>query len=137
MPHNPQRNAMQCPKKKHPPGLKRANLVEFAVREGLRKDAGVEEPEQIPLRARLGLEVPKHPAAGILLVDFELSFDEASGVVFERLIPRLDEVDVGAAADEAAARVCAVVTGADAVAVEGCGAVGHCGGPFADDLPVV
>ena len=71
------------------------------------------------------------------LVHLQLRFNVSSRVVFELLGPRLDEVDVGARADECAAGISTVVTSADPVPVQGGGAVRLRGGPFAHDDPVV
>ena len=85
--------------------------------ERLWENAGVEQAEEVPLRARLGLEVPEDPAAGVLLKDLELGLDVAAHVVLELVAPGFDEVDVLAGADVGRVGVGAVVAGADAVAV--------------------
>ena len=77
-----------------PPHLERANLAKLPIVQRLWEDPGVKELEQVPFGARLRLEVPEDPAAGMLLEDFELSLDVASHVVLERVAPGLDEVHV-------------------------------------------
>ena len=116
--------------------LERANLAKLPRRQRLREDPRIQQPEQIPLGARFGLEVPEHPAPRVLLVDLELGLDVAADVVAIGLGPGGEVVDGGAGADEGGARIGAVVAGADEVAVKGRGAVGHGGGPFTDDGPV-
>jgi hypothetical protein len=77
------------------------------------------------------------PAIGLVLESLELRFDEATDIVFQSLRPSLDEVPVVAAAMISRAGVRAVVSSADSVAVKSGGAVGHGGGPLADDGPFV
>ncbi len=111
--------------------------IELAIGERLREDAGVQEAEQIPLGAGLGLKIPEDPAPRVRLVGLQLRFNVTSRIIFELLTPRLDEVDVGAWTDEFAAGIGAVVARADSVPVQRGGAVGLGGRPFADDDPVV
>lgn len=73
----------------------------------------------------------------VQLVDIQLRLDVLAHVVLERRRPRLDEVDGGAGAVEGGSGEGAVVAGADAVAVECGGAVGHRRRPFADHEPLV
>lgn len=116
--------------------LIRANLAKLPIRNRIRKHTRVQQAEKIPLCTCLGLKIPENASLGVLLVDLQLRLDEAPRIVFEDLAPGVDEVYIGAGADVGGAGVGAVVAGADLVAVEGSGAVGHGGGPLADDSPV-
>lgn len=138
------RDAMQCrsyARSKRPTRStthsKRARLTKVTRRKWLREDSNIQQSEQIPFRTRLGLEVPKDPTLTIQLKDIQLRLDEVSHIIPELLAPRLDEIDGFARPAEGAAGKGAIVAGADAVAVEGGGAVGHSGGPLADDEPLV
>ncbi len=111
--------------------------MEFPGRDRLREHSSSQQPEQIPLSTSFGLEVPEHPAVGKALVDIQLRFDVLPRVILERLVPCIDKVDTAARPMVGTARVIAFVTGSNAVAVEGGGAVGHCRGPFTHDHPVV
>ncbi len=84
-----------------------ANLTEFAARERLREDAGIQKAEQIPLRTRLGLEVPEHPALCDTLVSLQLRLDVATHIVLEDLGPLINRVDEIATAEDLSAWIAA------------------------------
>ena len=132
------RNLMKAQKKKKENPLNGTNpTLPTKTIQRLRKNLIIQQPEKIPLRARLSLEIPKHPPFGLLLEDANLRRNVELCIGLHLLAPRFDEVDAIAGADAGAVGVVSGVSGANVPAVETGGAVGHCGGPFADDGPVV
>src|ERR1700761_1427642 len=103
----------------------------------IRKNSIIQQREKIPLMRHLGLKIPPRPALHISLERIDLGLDEGPCIVLHRLVPGADIGFPGAGAVEGGAGVGAVVAGADAVAVEGRGAVCHGSGPFADEGPFV
>jgi hypothetical protein len=82
------------------------------------EDTSIDELERVPLSRTLRLEVPPEPALCLALKGRDLGLDVTSGVVFVRGGPLGEIVLPAALADEAAARVGAVVARADAKAVQ-------------------
>ena len=97
----------------------------------------MQQTKQIPLGARLGLEIPKDPPLTVELVDIQLRLDILTHLILERLRPRLDEIDGLAGTTVHRPRKGAVIASADPVAIERSGAVGHGRGPLANDEPLV
>lgn len=97
----------------------------------------INQPEEIPFGRRFRFEIPKDPSPSCLFVGVQLGFDVSAGVVFQGLVPGVDPVDCVTGSDARTSWVPAVVAGADAVAVECWGAVGHCACPFTYNEDVV
>ena len=111
--------------------------MELPLRERLRKHAGIEQTEKIPLGTGFSLEVPEDPAVGESLVDIQLCLDELPRVVLKGLIPCIDEIDTAARPVVRAARIITLVAGANAITIESGGAVRHRSRPFPNYHPVV
>lgn len=133
----PKGKSIQSHRFRHRSSRRASRLIFACVQRQLRENPCVHQAEEIPLGARLGFEVPKHPSVRHLLVNFNLRFDVLPRVIFERLVPSVDEIDGIARADPRRIRLIAVVLGADAVAIERSSAVRHGGRPFADDNIVI
>lgn len=114
-----------------------ADLAKLAISQRLRENPIVNKTLGVPLGRALRLPSPEDPAFSLTLERLELGLDIPVHVVAQRLAPGVDVVPVLAGANVGGVRVGAVVAGADAVAVQGRRAVGHGGGPFADDGPFV
>ena len=89
-----------------------------------RPNAEILQREQTPFVRSFGFEIPKDPATGALLVDFNLRFDVFCRVGFVVVTPMRNVVEVGvltvrlaAATDGCTAGVVAFVASADTVAV--------------------
>lgn len=85
----------------------------------------------------LSLEIPENPSIRLRLVARQLRAQIILHIRFERIAPLRDIRFVFAGTDVRGAGICAVVAGADTVAVERIGAIGHGGGEFTDDDPFV
>lgn len=104
----------------------------------IRKDTGVEQAEEIPLSARLGLEVPEDETLRLLLIHVELCVDVILSIGLLGLIPGVDEVDITAGARTgSAAWEVAFPARTKSVTVERGGAVSHGRGPLTNNHPVV
>lgn len=127
----------KCIQSNKPTVRSRTDRLGLPGREWLREHPGVQQSDEIPLSASFGLEVPKDPAVGEALVNIQLRLDVQPCIVLESLVPCVDKIDAAAGTMVRAAGVIAFIAGANAVAVQGGSAIGHCSRPFADDDPVV
>lgn len=83
-----------------------------------REDTGINEPESIPLRRSLGLEVPPDPTLGCGLVGADLSLNIAPGIVLERRGPLRNVVSPAALAKLGVVQIGAVEACATSVAIQ-------------------
>lgn len=117
--------------------LSRTYQGELPRRHRLREDTGIEQAEKIPLGTGFRLKVPEDPTPRVSLEGLHLSFNVASCIVFELLVPSLDEVDVRTRSHVGAPWICSVVAGPDTVAIQSGSAIRHGSSPLSDDYPMV
>jgi len=98
------------------PGHLGTDGAEVARSERLGENTIVDEVKGAPLLSPRSLEVPEDPAIGVLLKDFHLCLDVATGVLLVGRVPLVDELEAGAVSDVRATWVSSVVTSADEVA---------------------
>lgn len=98
----------------------------------------VEQGEKIPLGCSLGLEIPEDETLSLLLVNIQLSGDEARGVVLGVRRPRVDRIDASALSTAGRSTVeVAFPARSFLEAVQIGSAVGHGRAPFAHQDPVL
>lgn len=117
--------------------IRTCSLIVAGVQRKLWKDTSINKSEKVPFGASLGLEVPEDPTIGHLLIHLDLSFNVLARIVFQGLIPGIDEVDRIAGPYTRCIWLITVILSPDAVSIKSSSAICHCGSPFADNHPVV
>ena len=117
--------------------IRTCSLIVAGVQWKLWKDTGVNKSKKVPFGASLRLEVPENPTVGHLLIHLDLSLDVLSCIIFQSLIPGIDEVDGIAGTYTRCIWLITVILSPDTVSIERSSAICHCGSPFADNHPVV
>ena len=117
--------------------IRTCSLIVARVQRKLWEDTGINKSEKVPFGASFGLEVPEDPTIGHLLIHLDLSLDILSRIVFQSLIPGIDEVYGIARTYPGCIWLITVILSPDAVSIERSSAICHCGSPFADNHPVV